>query len=96
LTAIEATFDRDCLFSHPRGRHVGHRELEAPVIALHARFPTHASPQIGSVDGLQDSARLAWEFGPPHQPRLITGRDVAAVNGGRIPVLFTFLGPTDA
>jgi len=33
-TTIEAIFDRDCVFSDPRGRRVGHRELEDAVVAL--------------------------------------------------------------
>jgi hypothetical protein len=71
-TAIEAIFNRDCLFSDPRGRHVGHRGLEDAVVALQAQFPDHVFSQIGSVDALQDSGRLAWAFGPPHESRRIT------------------------
>jgi hypothetical protein len=41
-SAIEAIFDRDCLFSDPRGRHVGHRGLEDAVVALQAQFPAMA------------------------------------------------------
>jgi hypothetical protein len=94
LTAIEAIFDRDCLFSDPRGRHVGHRALEEAVVALQAQFPDHVFSQIGGVDALQDSGRLAWAFGPPHEPRRITGLDVAVVNAGRISALYTFLDAT--
>jgi SnoaL-like domain len=95
-TTIEAIFDRDCLFSDPRGRHVGHRGLEDAIVALQAQFPDHIFSQIGSVDALQDSGRLAWAFGPPHEPRRITGLDVAVVNAGRISALYTFLDPTGA
>jgi hypothetical protein len=95
-TAIEAIFDRDCLFSDPRGRQFGHHGLEDAVVALQAQFPDHLFSQIGSVDALQDSARLAWAFGPPHEPRRITGLDVAVVNAGRISALYTFLDPTGA
>ena len=94
--AIEAIFDRDCLFSDPRGRHVGHRGLEDAVAALQAQFPDHVFSQIGDVDALQDSGRLAWAFGPPHEPRQITGLDVAVVNAGRISALYTFLDPAGA
>jgi len=94
--AIEAIFDRSCLFSDPRGRHVGHRGLEDAVVALQAQLPDHVFSQIGSVDALQDSGRLAWAFGPPHEPRRITGLDVAVVNAGRISALYTFLDPTGA
>ena len=95
-TAIEAIFDRDCLFSDPHGRHVGHRGLEDAVVAHHAQFPDHVFSQIGSVDARQDSGRLAWAFGPPDEPRRITGLDVVVVNAGRISALYTFLDPTGA
>jgi hypothetical protein len=95
-TTIEAIFDRDCVFSDPSGRHVGHRELEDAVVTLQAQFPDHLFTQIGSVDGLQDSGRLAWAFGPPSEPRRITGLDVAVVKVGRISALYTFLDSTGA
>jgi hypothetical protein len=89
--AIEALFEPDCIFSDPRGRHLGHRALEAAVVSLRAEFPDYAFSQIGSVDALQDSGRLAWAFGPAHEPRRITGLDVAVVNAGRISALYTFI-----
>ena len=96
MTAIEAIYDRDCLFSDPFARHVGHRGLDDAVVALQAQFPDHVFSQIGGVDALQDSGRLAWAFGPPHEPRRITGLDVVVVNAGRISALYTFLDPTGA
>jgi hypothetical protein len=59
-SAIEAIFDRDCLFSDPRGRHVGHRGLEDAVVVLQTQFPDQVFSQIGGIDALQDSGRLAW------------------------------------
>jgi hypothetical protein len=94
--AIEAIFDRDCVFSDPAGRHVGRRALEDAVVALRAQYPDHVFSQIGGVDALQDCGRLAWAFGSPHDPRLITGLDVAVVKAGRISALYTFLNPTAA
>jgi hypothetical protein len=35
-SAIGAIFDRDCVFSDPSGRHVGHHELEDAVVVLRA------------------------------------------------------------
>jgi NAD(P)-dependent dehydrogenase (short-subunit alcohol dehydrogenase family) len=43
-----------------------------------------------------DAGRIAWAFGPPHEPRRITGLDVAIVSAGRISALYTFLDPTGA
>lgn len=45
----------------------------------------------GGVDAQQDSGRLAWAFGPPHEPRAITGLDIAVVNGGPISALYAFM-----
>jgi len=94
--AIETIFDRDCVFSDPSGRHVGRHALEDAVVGLQGLFPDHVFSQIGAAEALQDCGRLAWAFGPPHDPRRITGLDVAVVNAGRISALYTFLNPTDA
>ena len=95
-TAIEAIFDRDCLFSDPRGENVVHRALDDADVTLQAQFPDHVFSQIDSVDALQDSGRLAWASGPPHQTRQITRLDVAVVNAGRISGVYTFFDPTGA
>jgi hypothetical protein len=89
--AIKVLFEPDCIFSDPRGRHLGHRGLDAAVVSLQAQFPAYIFSQIGSADALQDSGRLAWAFGPPNEPRRITGLDVAVVNMGRISALYTFI-----
>jgi hypothetical protein len=96
LATIEAIFDRDCLFSDPRGRHLGHHGVEDAVVTLQEQFPDHIFSKIGNVDALQDRGRLAWAFGPSHDPHRITGLDVAVVNAGRISALYTFLDPMDA
>jgi hypothetical protein len=68
--------------------------LEDAVVTLQAQFPDHVFSQIGNIDALQDSGRLAWAFGPPHEPRRIAGLNVAVVNAGRISALYTFLDAT--
>src|SRR5580693_627908 len=94
--AIKVLFEPDCIFSDPRGRHLGHRGLDAAVVSLQAQFPDYHFSQIGSVDALRDSGRLAWAFGPSHEPRRITGLDVAVVNTRRISALYTFIDPSCA
>jgi len=66
-TATEAIFDRDCLFSDPRGRHVGHRGLEDAVVALQAQLPDHVFSILGrTADGLPGhSARRTTRTGSP-------------------------------
>jgi ketosteroid isomerase-like protein len=94
--AIEALFAPDSVFSDPHGRHVGHAALEQAVAALQARFADHVFSEIGAPDVLLDGGRLAWAFGPPDDPRRITGLDVIVVRDGRIVALYTFLDPVRA
>jgi hypothetical protein len=55
------------------------RRLGDAVVTLQAQFPSHVFSQIGSVDALQDSGRLAW-VRPAARIAGITGLDVAVVN----------------
>jgi hypothetical protein len=89
--AIKALYAPDSVFSDPHGHHIGHRALEDAVTALHAKLPGHVFTEINGPDVLQDSGRLAWAFGPPEDPRRITGLDVIVVKDGRIAALYTFL-----
>ncbi|WP_165184377.1 nuclear transport factor 2 family protein [Caulobacter soli] len=89
--AIQALYAPDSVFSDPHGHYVGHRVLEEAVAALHAKLPGHVFTVISGPDVLRDSGRLAWAFGPPEDPRRVTGLDVAVVKDGRIAALYTFL-----
>ncbi len=89
--AIQALLSPDIVFSDPHGRQVGHQALEAAVTALQAKLPGYVFTVISGPDVLQDSGRLAWAFGPPEDPRRITGMDVVVVRGERIAALYTFL-----
>jgi hypothetical protein len=93
---IQALYSPDIVFSDPHGRQVGHRALEQAVATLQARLPDHVFTEIGGPDMLQDSGRLAWAFGPPEDPRRITGLDVIVVEAGRIAALYTFLDAPQA
>lgn len=95
-TAIEAIFDRDCLFFDLRGP-----ACRASNLGRCGCHPPGTVPRprvfADRRDALQDSGRLDLAFGPPHQPRQITGLDVAVVNAGRISAaVYTFLEPTGA
>ena len=89
--AIDSIFTADCVFSDPRGRVVGRDALDAAVAALQADLPGYAFAEIGAVDTLHDSGRLAWAFGPPDDPRRVTGLDVVFVRDGLIGSLTTFI-----
>ncbi|MEG3086910.1 nuclear transport factor 2 family protein [Sphingomonas sp. PB4P5] len=90
---IEELFHPDCIFSDPRGRHVGRRQLDRAIGDLQSQFPDYVFSTIGAADVLEDSGRLAWAFGPDGDPRRITGLDVVVVSADRIAALYTFLDP---
>ena len=49
-TAIEAIFDRDCLFSDPRGQHVGHRALDDAIVTSRHSSRTTCFRPTGRLD----------------------------------------------
>lgn len=91
--AIEDAFAADCDFVDPNQRHRGRAAVEEAVVRLQAarpgfRFQLTSEPQV--IDG---AGRVTWAFGPPENPKAVTGMDVVTVSGGRIAVLLTFLDP---
>jgi SnoaL-like domain len=90
-TAIAELFVEDVVFSDPHQRHVGREALDGAVAALHELLHGYVFKEIGAVQTLTDSGRLAWSFGPPEDPQRITGLDVIVVRGDRIAALYTFL-----
>ena len=91
--AIVELFTSDCIFSSPKGRHVGREALNQAVAALQARLPDHVFSERGAAQTLQDAGRLGWAFGPPEDPAHITGLDLIVLKGDRIGALYTFLDP---
>jgi hypothetical protein len=89
--AIQTLYSPDVVFSDPHGRQVGHQALEQAVATLQGKLPGYIFTEISGPDVLQDSGRLAWAFGPPEDPRRITGMDVIVVEAERIAALYTFL-----
>jgi hypothetical protein len=96
-TAIEAIFDRDCLFS----------EIRAASMSDIGPWTMRLSPSRHNsrTTFFRRSAALTpcriVGDSPGHSARRtnragITGLDVAVVNAGRISAVYTFLGPTAA
>ena len=91
LAAITELFAPDCIFSSPKGRHLGRDAVNHAVTALQARLPDHVFSELGDAQTLQDAGRLAWAFGPPADPTRITGLDLIVLKEDRIGALYTFL-----
>jgi hypothetical protein len=58
-------------------------------------MPGYVFNELGPVDLLYESGRLAWSYGRPGQEP-IKGVDVVLVRDGRISLLLTFLDEVPA
>ncbi len=93
--AIAELWTEDCVFIDHSGKTQGRDELDRVVAALHRRFPSHVFSELGPVDLLHESGRLAWSYGRPGQEP-VKGVDVALVRNGQISLMLTFLDEVPA
>jgi hypothetical protein len=93
--AIAELWTEDCLFIDHSGKSRGHDELDRVVSVVQERLPGYVFTELGPVDLLHESGRLAWSYGRPgEQP--IKGVDVVLVRDGRISLMLTFLDEVPA
>jgi hypothetical protein len=89
---IAKIWDSKAIFIDPEGRHVGHTAINDAAEQLQRRFPDFAFSVLADGDAYNGVGRLRWGFGPPSEPRKITGIDVlAASDDRRITTLYTFV-----
>jgi hypothetical protein len=89
---IAKIWDRKGIFIDPHGRYVGHTAINDAAEQLQHRLPGFAFSELADGDAYSGVGRLPWGFGPPSEPRKITGIDVlVASDDGRITALYTFL-----
>ena len=93
--AIAELWAVDCVFIDHSGKNHGRAALDRAVAVLHQRLPDYVFSELGPVDLLHESGRLAWSFGRPGQ-KPIKGVDVALVRNGRIALMLTFLDEVPA
>jgi hypothetical protein len=89
---IHEIIGADIVFYDPHGKNTGRDALDAAAAALQASFPDFVFAEI-MVQGLEETGRLHWGFGPPGAPPKVTGLDVIVVRDGMIAALYTFLDP---
>jgi len=88
---IAEIWDSKCIFIDPEGRYVGHTGVNDAVEKLQRRSPDFEFSVLADGDVNSGVGRLPWGFGPPGEPRKITGIDVlVASDDGRITALYTF------
>src|SRR5579863_8168667 len=89
---IAKLWDAKAIFIDPEGRWVGHQAINDAAEQLQHRFPDFAFSELADPDVNSGVGRLPWGFGPPAEPRKITGIDVMVTSDdGRISALYTFL-----
>jgi hypothetical protein len=89
---IAKIWDTKGIFIDPEGRYVGHAAINDAAEQLQRRFPDFAFSELADGDAYSGVGRLRWGFGPPSEPRKITGMDVlVASDDRRITALYTFL-----
>jgi hypothetical protein len=90
--AIAALFTEDCVFSDPRGRHIGHSELQKAVAEIRAALPGFRFT-AKLRQSLTDAGRQHWGFGLAGESQPVSGLDIIIVADGKIGALYTFLDP---
>ena len=89
---IAKIWDTKGIFIDPDGRYVGHTAINDAAEQVQRRFPDFAFSELGDGDAYSGVGRLPWGFGPPGEPRKMTGIDVlVASDDRRITALYTFL-----
>ena len=80
-----------CVFVDPDGVHRGRQKVDEAVSGLLARFPGYRFAVDKPAQGQHGVGRMSWVYGPPEDPRRITGQDVGAIENGRLATLYAFI-----
>lgn len=89
--AIRRTYTADVAYSEPKDAVSGHEALGAKAQGILDASPGFVFSAAGPVRVNHDLGYLAWNFGPEGQPPVVSGVDVALVEGGLIAKLYTLL-----
>ena len=89
--AVERTYAADVRFSDAEGVVIGHDALDAKAQRILDGAPGFVFSPAGPVHVNQDLGQLAWNFGPPGQPPVVRGMDIALVEDGLIARIYTLL-----
>lgn len=90
--AISAVYSPDVTFYEREGAVEGPAALDATVQKLLDGAPGWVFTPAGEVSVNHNLGRLPWQFGPAGAAPVVTGTDVALVDGGRIRSLYVFVG----
>lgn len=89
--AIARTYAPEVRFVDPDEVVTGHDALHAKAGRLLDEAPGFVFSAAGPLLVNHDLGHLAWAFGPPGQPPVVTGLDIALVESGLIRTVYTLL-----
>lgn len=95
--AIAQLYAADAILYEPDAAATGYAAIAQSVETLLSSLPPNfAFSAIGPAVGHHGVGRLRWQSGPPNGPAVVTGTDVARIEGGRIQTLHVFVDPAVA
>jgi SnoaL-like domain len=97
LAALVRLYNDDAVVIDPDGTWSGHQAISQRVGELQTRFPDDFSFRAaGPGLGLSGVAYLPWRLGPPNDPAVVSGVDVAHIRAGRIQAVYVLIDPVKA
>ena len=88
--AIEEIFQKDAVFSEPRGVYRGHDEIDRIAGVIKATHPDYAYQPLAPPEVVGDGGRVRWVSGAPGQPPAYAGTDFIVARDGKIASVFLF------
>ncbi|MFE3194404.1 nuclear transport factor 2 family protein [Nocardia sp. NPDC059240] len=88
---IAETYSEDVIWHEPDRINHGRKEFEHRATEMLAETPGWIFHPAGPASELDDIGHLAFQYGPPTQPALVTGMDIARTHNGRITELYTLI-----
>lgn len=96
IVAIRKIYHEDGLLHEVHRSAQGHEAISRAVTDVLKHLPENFSfSALRPAAGHNGVGRLQWRAGPPGAAAVVTGKDVAHVDGGLIRVLHVFLDPQD-
>ncbi|WP_029002904.1 nuclear transport factor 2 family protein [Azorhizobium doebereinerae] len=91
--AIASLYAPEAVFADYRRSHRGWDGVDEAAAGVQAATPGFVFAMVGEAQVAEGAGRLRWAYGPPEDPRRVTGTDFALVREGRIIALYVFLDP---
>jgi len=94
LTVIRELYTADATFFEAEASFTGADAINARVTEVLQPIPPEALfATTGSTTTNHNLARVSWTLGPEGGPVMVSGMDIAVLDGDRIKALYIFIDP---